>query len=222
MKRRETVPQSTRELTLLIQEGCLVARDAAVNVADFIENSSKMAFLTVKDCEQELDNIERSVDDKITAAITEVTEEEARQLLACLKFSTDLERIGDLTWTAAKRLQGLTASLLKEDTADFSAMAKMLEKMLDRIRQGFSTHDVECANWVLQNDAHINYTCRMVFNRHLEGTKKRDREYSTNLLFVAQAFERAGDHAKNLAEEIIHLVEGRSLRHEIKRRRPKS
>jgi phosphate uptake regulator len=40
------------------------------------------------------------------------------------------------------------------------------------------------------------------------------------LLFIAQAFERAGDHSKNLAEEIFQLVEGRSLRHELKRRSP--
>jgi phosphate uptake regulator len=54
----------------------------------------------------------------------------------------------------------------------------------------------------------------------LESTDRRRREYSTNLLFIAQAFERAGDHAKNLAEEVFHLVEGRSVRHEVKRRLP--
>jgi phosphate uptake regulator len=43
-----------------------------------------------------------------------------------------------------------------------------------------------------------------------------------NLLFVAQAFERAGDHAKNLGEELFHLVEGRSLRHEPKRSKTRS
>jgi phosphate transport system protein len=48
---------------------------------------------------------------------------------------------------------------------------------------------------------------------------RRPREYSTNLLLIAQAFERAGDHARNLAEEVLHLVEGRSVRHELKRRK---
>jgi phosphate uptake regulator len=40
------------------------------------------------------------------------------------------------------------------------------------------------------------------------------------MLLMAQAFERAGDHTKNLAEEVFHLVEGRSVRHELKRRQP--
>src|SRR6266568_923579 len=78
---------STHELTSLIQQACLVAKDSAANAGEFVSNSSKMAFLAVKDCEKELDRIERQVDEKITRAITEVTETEARQLLACLKFS---------------------------------------------------------------------------------------------------------------------------------------
>ena len=78
--------------------------------------------------------------------------------------------------------------------------------------------NVKPAGWVLQTDARINQTCRSVFHRHLESTDRRRREYSTALLFVAQAFERAGDHATNLAEEVFQLVEGRSVRHETKRR----
>ena len=148
-----------------------------------------------------------------------MNEDEARQLLACLKFSTDLERIGDLTWTATKQVHGLTGPLLQGDRRDLAAMASTLEQMLDRAYVGFVEHNVEAASWVLQTDARMNQTCHSVFQRHLEGEERR-REYSTTLLFVAQALERAGDHAKNLAEEIFHLVEGRSLRHELKRRRP--
>src|SRR4051812_17117205 len=124
--------ESTRELTSLIQQACLVAKDSATNTEEFVSNSSKMAFLAVKDCEKELDRIERQVDEKITHAITEVSEGEARQLLACLKFSTDLERIGDLAWTATKQVHGLLEPLHHEDRRDLTEMAKTLEQMLDR------------------------------------------------------------------------------------------
>ncbi len=211
-------PQSTKELTGLIRQACLVAKDAALNVHEFIENSSKMAFLAVKDCEKELDRIERKVDETITSAITEVTEAEARELLACLKFITDLERIGDLTWSVTKRLQIITSRIFSDDRRDLMAMADTLNTMLDHIHQGFIDRDVEPANWVLQNDSQIDHSCRAMFRRHLESTARRPREYSTNLLLIAQAFERAGDHAKNLAEEVLHLVEGHSVRHEVKRR----
>ena len=54
-----------------------------------------MAFLAIKDCEKELDLIERQIDERLPAAITRVNEARARQLLSSLKSTTDLERIGD-------------------------------------------------------------------------------------------------------------------------------
>jgi len=212
-------PESTRELKHQVQQACLVARDAVLNCRDFIGSASNMALLAVKDCEKELDRMERSVDEKIAGAITQVTEAEAGELLACLKFIIDLERIGDLTWSATKRLRGIAPRLQRPDSRDLTAMAATLQEMLDRIHQGFVTREVEPAAWVLQADSRIDQTCHAFFRRHLEGLDRRRGEYSTSLLFVAQAFERAGDHTKNLAEEIYHLVEGRSLRHEAKRRK---
>jgi len=212
--------ESIRKMIDLIRQACLVAKDSAFNVGEYTRDSSKMAFLAVKDCEKELDRIERTVDESITGAITAVSEAEARELLACLKFIIDLERIGDLLWSAAKRLQTLGTQLSKEDNREVGAMADILESMLERIHHGFLNRDVQAAGWVLQTDAHIDEACREVFRRHLDKTERHDREYSANLLFIAQAFERAGDHSKNLAEEIFQLVEGRSLRHELKRRSP--
>ena len=218
--KRKTVQdlESTKEMTGLVEQACLVAKDGAFNLRDFLENSSNMAFIAVQDCEKELDRAERKIDDGITSAITQVTEAEARELLACLKFIIDLERIGDLTWSVTQRLQRLTPKILKDDRRDLIAMADILEKMLEAVHRGFVNRDLETANWVLQTDPQIDQVCRGVFRRHLESKgKDQSRDYSTNLLLMAQAFERAGDHAKNLGEELVHLVEGRSVRHERKR-----
>src|SRR5438045_5979300 len=87
---------SAEKLTALVGQACLVAKDAAFNIREYISEGSKMAFLAVKDCEKELDRIERYIDESIATAISEVSEAEARELLACLKFIIDLERIGDL------------------------------------------------------------------------------------------------------------------------------
>lgn len=216
--RRKAVREhdSTKEMTGLVEQSCLVAKDAAFNLRDFLQNSSNMASIAVKECEKELDRMERTIDERITAAITQVTEPEARELLACLKFIIDLERIGDLTWSVAMRLQHLSSRLQKDDRRDLIAMADVLEKMLENIHQGFVKRELESANWVLKTDTQIDHVCHGVFRRHLQN-KDRNFEYSTNLLLMAQAFERAGDHAKNLGEELFHLVEGRSLRHEPKR-----
>jgi phosphate transport system protein len=216
MKRKRVEElDSTRDLTLVVQQGCLVAKDAAYNLRDFIENASNMAFLAVKDCEKELDRMERRIDEEITSAITQVSEAEARELLACLKFIIDLERIGDLAWSICMRLQKLGSRLPKDDSQDFMAMARVLEKMLEAIHQGYVQREVEGAAWVLQNDPEIDRCCHAVFHRHLAAGDVH-REYSTSIMLMAQAFERAGDHAKNLGEELFHLVEGRSMRHEPK------
>jgi len=175
----------------------------------------------VKDCEKELDRMERKIDDGITTAITQVSEVEARELLACWKFIIDLERIGDLAWSVTQRLQRLAGRLLKDDRRDLIAMADTLEKMLENIHQGFVKRNLDSANWVMKTDSQIDHVCHAVFRRHLEN-KDRSFDYSTHLLLMAQAFERAGDHAKNLGEELFHLVEGRSMRHEPKRSRIKA
>jgi phosphate transport system protein len=203
-------------MTGLVEQSCLIAKDAAFNLRDFLENSSNMAFIAVKDCEKELDRMERRIDEQITAAITQVSEAEARELLACLKFIIDLERIGDLTWSVTQRLQRLPGRLLKDDHRDLVRMAEVLEKMLDNIHQGFVKRNLEPANWVMKTDSQLDHVCHAVFRRHLE-SKDCTFDYSTNLLLMAQAFERAGDHAKNLGEELFHLVEGHSMRHEPKR-----
>ncbi len=221
MKRKSAaVPESGSELTKLAEEACLVAKDAAYNLRDYMENSSNMALMAVSDCEKELDRMERRIDQEIPAAITQVNEAEARQLLACLKFIIDLERIGDLTWSVAKHMQALTTKLLREDLKDLSQMAAVLEKMLVTIHEGFLHRDLDSAAWVMSTDSQLDQFCRSLFRRHLESRDRRPREYSTTTLLMAQAFERAGDHAKNLAEELVHLVEGRSMRHEPKRKAP--
>jgi phosphate transport system protein len=212
-------PESTRELTGLIREACLIAKDCASNLYEFVQNSSKMAFLAVKDCEKELDRIERTVDEKITQAITEVTENEARELLACLKFIIDLERIGDLLWSAAKRLQSMNGELNARDRESVLTMAKIVVEMLEKIDHGFLRRDLKSAQWVLQNDSRMDLACRNLMRHQIENMDQRHSEAVTNLLFVGQAFERAGDHAKNLSEELFHLIEGRSMRHQVKRTR---
>src|SRR5260370_23625119 len=91
-------------LSSLVLKACLIARDSVFNLRDFLTSGSRMAFLAIKDCEKELDQIERHIDEELPGAISRVGEAKARQLLACLKFITDLERIGDLAFSAAMQL----------------------------------------------------------------------------------------------------------------------
>ena len=121
----------------LALKACLIARDAAFNVRDLLTNSSRMAFLAIKDCEKELDLIERQIDERLPAAITRVNEARARQLLSSLKSTTDLERIGDLVMSVAMRAQARTSKMAASDVRQLVEMSSVLRDMLDLIHTGF-------------------------------------------------------------------------------------
>jgi len=212
-KLNDSASRETNGLTELALRACLVASDAAFNIKDFLTNSSHMAFLTVRDCEKELDRIEREMDEQLPAAITQVSEPAARELLACLRFSTELERIGDLLWGVGQRVQSLPSRLPKADSQQLIEMTGILEKMLQQVREGFTQRELDPASYVLRADREIDGVYRSLFRRHLQSDSRKKMQHSADVLLMAQALERSGDHATNLAEELFRLIEGRSLRH---------
>ena len=118
MKRpRKEKSEASKQAIDTTLRACLIAKDAAFNARDYIVTGSRIAFLAVRQCEKELDQIERQVDDATPAAVTQVPEAEARELLACLKFTIDLERIGDLIWSVVQRIHGLPAPLNSKESA---------------------------------------------------------------------------------------------------------
>jgi phosphate transport system protein len=206
------------DLVGLSLKACLIARDAAFNVGDLLTNSSRMAFLAIKDCEKELDLIERHIDERLPAAITRVNEARARQLLTSLKSTTDLERIGDLVMSVAMRVQARTIRIPASDVRQLVEMSTILHDMLDLIHQGFATLDLECARKVLQMDKDVDRVCHAMFQTHLAENIVQGDVSGFEILLMAQALERAGDHTTNLAEDLYSLIEGRSLRHMPKKK----
>lgn len=213
--RDENLPDD--ELTAQIVHACLIARDAVFNVRDLLSDGSRLAFLAIKDCEKELDQIERKIDEELPEAITRVGEAKARELLACLKFITDLERIGDLAYSAVMQLQPRREKLPAADARQLIEMASLLHTMLEQIHQGFVTRDVSYAQGVLRSDPEVDRLCHSLFQRHLAEPNTPTGQKNFDILLAAQALERIGDHAKNLAEELCSLAEGRSLRHNTRK-----
>ena len=213
-KARRKPTGSLDDLVRTALRAFLIARDAAFNVRDMLTSSSRMAFLAIKECEQELDIIERYIDDKLPAAITRVNEMRARQLLTSLKCTTDLERIGDLMMSVALRLQARTAKMASSDVQRLVEMSGILREMLDLVYHGFVDLNLEAARKVLQMDKDIDRLCHALFQKHL--TEHTAQNF--DVLLMAQALERAGDHTTNLAEDLYSLIEGRSLRHPPKKR----
>jgi phosphate transport system protein len=194
-------------------EACHVAQEAAATAAEGVATGSSSLLNTIREREKELDKLDMEIDAGVTVAITKVSETEARELLACMKFMIGLERIGDLLLSFASSAQAAGCRLDPEDTRDLTHMASVLEKMLSDVGAAFSTRDVKKAIDVLRADAEMDRLRNLIFMRHIENPEHLQRQASLQVIFMTQSLERAGDHAKNLAEEVCHFVSGHTVRH---------
>jgi phosphate transport system protein len=194
-------------------EACHLAQEAAGAAAEGIATGSNALLNSLRKRERDLDTLDVEIDSGVTAAITEVDPPAARELLACMKFMIGLERIGDLLLSFGSSAQSVNGRVDPEDTRDLTQMATLLEKMLTDCGIAFSTRDLNKAIEVLRADAEMDRLRNLIFLRHIENPENIHRQASLQVIFMTQALERAGDHAKNLAEEICHLVSGRPARH---------
>lgn len=194
-------------------EACHVAKEAAAAAAEGIATGSIAMLNSVRQRERELDAFDVEIDHGVTTAITGVESAQARQLLACMKFIIGLERIGDHLLNFANSAQAVSGRTDPEDTRELTRMATLLEKMLADCASAFSERSVSKAIDVLRADAEIDRLRNLIFLRHIENPEDVSRQASLQVIFMTQSLERAGDHAKNLAEEVCHLVSGRPARH---------
>jgi phosphate transport system protein len=200
-------------LVRLTVEACQVAKEAAGAAAEGIATGSPAMLNSLRQREKELDRLDMEIDDGVTNAITQVSAPEARELLACMKFMIGLERIGDLLLSFANSAQAAGGRLDPQDVRDLIQMATVLEKMLTDVGDSFSTRNVKKAIDVLRADAEMDRLRNLIFLRHIENPENQVRQASLQVIFMTQSLERAGDHAKNLAEEVCHFVSGHTVRH---------
>lgn len=200
------------ELVQITLTACGVARSCAAAAADALASRSQQAFVTIADCERKLDLLDREMDERVAYAVTLVDAADARDLLICMKFLIDLERIGDLMCVFGAEIQALQDSVEMDDVKDITVMGTVLEKMLRDAQEGLAARDVDRAVAMVRADAEIDRRRNLLLVRLLEERSMTTRN-AVHLLFAAQAMERAGDHAVNLGEEICHLVTGHTIRH---------
>jgi phosphate transport system protein len=195
----------------------LLAQDAAAALADALATKSNARFEAVEKAEKELDRLDREIDATVASAIAEVEPGQARELLSTVKMIIDLERIGDLLASVAGCGRALGARMEAEDVGELIRIVSILERMLADSHGAFLVRNVDRAMAVLRMDGEIDRLRNLLIIRHLEQAQFCGPQQSIHVLFMAQSLERAGDHAKNLAEEICHLVSGRTLRHLLPR-----
>ena len=197
-------------------EACRLAKEAAGAAAEGIATGSSSLLNSLRLRERELDALDMEIDSAVTSVITEVEPTQARELLACMKFMISLERIGDLLLSFANSAQAAAGRIDSDDTRDLTRMATILEKMLTDAGDSFSNRDVGKAIDVLRADSEVDRLRNLIFLRHIENPQNIAHQASLQIIFMTQSLERAGDHAKNLAEEVCHFVSGHTIRHVLK------
>jgi phosphate transport system protein len=191
----------------------LLAQGAAASLADALATKTASHFEAVERAEAELDRIDREIDTTMGSAVGESSPRQARELLTAMKIVIDLERIGDLLASVATCARALKDRLDTEDAGELIRMTTTLERMLADAHGAFVVRNLDRALGVLRMDGEIDRRRNLLMIRHLEQAPLHTPYESVHVLFMAQSLERAGDHVKNVAEEICHLISGQTLRH---------
>ena len=139
-----------------------------------------------------------------------------RLVLAVIKIVTDLERIGDEAQKIA-RMAKLIHSAAREHMPrlDLSHVADRATAMLRQSLDAFARLDVSEAMRVVKQDQAVDEEFRAIMRQLITFMMEDPRTITRSLeiLFIAKAVERIGDHAKNMAEYVVYMVKGRDVRH---------
>jgi phosphate transport system protein len=207
------MPNATPDrLLALVNQAFDLVRDGARGAAEFFAHNHNGAVNDVSECERELDRLDREFDDQLGAALAGADPKRVTELVAGLKLMVDLERIGDLLLSSVTTGNAVAAKLEPEELHDFIRMCSILEKTVASVHDAYRKRNLQEAMQVLKADAEIDRLRNLIVMRQLEGSSP-SAPHAVHVVAIAQALERAGDHIRNLAEEIAHLCTGRSLRH---------
>jgi len=138
-----------------------------------------------------------------------------RFIVAILKINSDLERIGDLAVNIAERSVFLASVPQVNASLDFARMSKKTESMLNKCLDALVNMSSELANEVCADDDEVDAMNRQMYLKIQEAIQEYPDQVPSliHLLSVSRHLERIADHATNIAEDVIYMIEGRIVRH---------
>ena len=204
----------------VLEMGGLVESQVAQAVYALTNFSGETASL-VLERELRVNQMEVEIDRDLSAIIArrQPTARDLRLLIAISKTIGNLERIGDEATRIARTVQRLmnsgVSSRLRLPVADIAFGANLATAQLRKVLDAFARLDVGRALEVLKQDDEIDKEFDGLLRKLITYMMEDPRTISSSidLVFVAKAIERVGDHAKNLSEQIIYIVKGTDVRH---------
>ncbi len=138
-----------------------------------------------------------------------------RTIVAAVKINTDLERVGDLSVNIAEAARRYASHPPVKKLIDIPLMAEIAQNMLRDALDAFVRRDVELAQHVLDEDDRLDALKTQIFRELLTFMLQDPTtiEPALDLILVSRHLERIGDHATNVAEDVIFIVSARDVRH---------
>jgi phosphate transport system protein len=138
-----------------------------------------------------------------------------RFIVSVLRINSDLERIGDLAVNIAERARYLAGAACHAPGIDFAAMAEKAQEMLTKSLDAFVNMDPALAQHVLEMDNVVDEMNRRMYCSVYALIRRDPAEVEAllHLLSASRHLERIADHATNIAEDVIYMVEGNIVRH---------
>lgn len=183
------------------------------SVTSLVKSDDKLAKDVIK-ADKEIDAMQASIDQQATMllALRQPMAADLRMIIASLRVSNDLERMGDYAKNISKRTLTLSKVTLMSATArSVQRMSKMAGDMIDDVLKAWTERDVELALKVIESDEEVDMLHTSLFREILTYMMEDPRNITacTHLMFIAKNIERIGDHATNIAEQLYFVVEGK-------------
>lgn len=168
--------------------------------------------------DDELDRLEVEIDEDAVVYMNmrAPVASDLRLVIVGMKASHDLERVGDEACGIAKRVKRLSAEAPFKPYIDIPRMADMAVEMLRDALDCFLDHDAIKAAAIIRRDKEVDALNKQLY-RELTSYMVEDQHTisrAIELMFISKSLERIADHATNIAEEMIYLVQGKDVRHE--------
>jgi phosphate transport system protein len=213
-KSYEAELQSLRDK--LLEMGGQVEQAITKSVRAIVERDSPLAE-SVKLRDREINRMEVEIDGacRRILALRQPAASDLRFITTALKIVTDLERMGDLAVNIAERAIDLNQAAPVGPQHDLVKLADLSEAQLKKALDAFVSRDVPKAEQVMKDDVLLDAIYLKLFNDLLGQMMEDSRliRRATSLMFAAKHLERFGDHATNLAEMVVYMVQGTDVRH---------
>ncbi len=207
--------------THVLQMGGMVE----TQVSSAIEAYSSGEVASVKsivEADRKINDLEKAIDDDCAHVIAkrQPTASDLRLVLGISKIVTDLERAGDEAKKIAKGVRRIyEAGHLPSQYG--IGIRHLAEAALNLVRQSldaFARLDVPLAQEVIKADSDVDTEFKSIIRQLITHMMEDPRTITTSIdiIWIARAVERIGDHAKNVAEHVVFIVEGRDIRHPAK------